>query len=91
MRKKSSMQHSLRLKAYNLLRARFYAVHRLESITPEDVIFIKEELVDVIEMVAEHLQEKASIKLERTLMAIKLLQAELGHAQASAVSIPVID
>jgi hypothetical protein len=85
------MQHSLRLRAYNLLRERFNAVQRLESITPEDVIFIKEELVDVLEMVAEHLQEKASIKLERTLMAIKLLQAELGHGQASAVSIPVID
>lgn len=91
MPKRSLTQHSLRLKAYNLLAERFKAVEMLESIDSEDYEFIKNELIDVLEMVAEHLQEKAAKKLDRTLMALKLLRAELNNVKTETISIPCVD
>lgn len=57
----------------------------LKDISTQDISFIRDELCDVLEMLPPEFMEKASLKLERTILFIRLVMEEMGHGKTSNV------
>lgn len=86
MAKKSSRCLLNRNRLFDYYRERTEKAVALKTLTSEDVAFIESELIDVIEMLPAELQDKAGAKLDRVIMALKLVKTELGNATQTAVS-----
>lgn len=90
MRKPCSMPSPMKIWLTQVLNRLDTGGKMLRDISPLDIVFVRDELCDVLDLLPPEFMEKAAKKLERTLLLIRLAMQESSRAKTQEDSAATI-